>query len=81
MSALKSRIPQSARGPVGVGSLLIGVLGFSVGYVLFVLGVTFFYDLAPHQISTLDSVIIALLGIAFLGVGYAGIKGFMHFSY
>ncbi|MFB6234745.1 MAG: hypothetical protein ABEH81_16530 [Halopenitus sp.] len=81
MSALKTKIPKSARGPVGIGSLCLGLLGFTVGYVLTVLGITFFYDLAPHQIPALDSVIIFLLGIGFLGLGYAGLKGFMHFSY
>lgn len=81
MSALKSRIPQSARGPVGVGSLLLGLVGFTVGYVLTLLGITFFYDLAPHTIPTLDSVIIVAIGVGLLGFGYAGIKGFMHFSY
>lgn len=81
MSALKSRIPQSARGPVGIGSLFLGLIGFTVGYILTLLGITFFYDLAPHQIPTLDSVIVFLLGVAFLGLGYAGLKGFMRFSY
>lgn len=81
MSAIKTKIPKSARGPVGVGSLCLGLLGFTVGYIFTVLGITFFYDLAPHQIPTLDSVIIFLLGIGFLALGYAGLKGFMHFSY
>jgi len=81
MSTLKNSIPESARGPVGIGSLFFGLLGFTVGYIFTLLGIIFYYGLAPQTLPTTDSVIVLLLGFGFLGLGYAGLKGFMIFSY
>lgn len=81
MTALKESLPPAARGPVGVGSLVVGIFGFTVGYILFVLGIMLAYDLAPQEVSTLDGLLVLVLGAALIGLGYAGLKGFMYFSY
>lgn len=81
MVSLKERVPSSARGPVSVGSLLVGVAGFTVGYILLVLGISFIYDLAPHELPLFDGLVITGIGVALLVAGYAGLKGFMYFSY
>lgn len=81
MSTIKERLPQRALGPVGVGSLLVGVAGFTIGFILIVLGFSFMFDLAPHELPTLDAAIVLALGVALIGLGWGGLKGFMHFAY
>lgn len=81
MGRLKEHVPPGARGPVGVGSLLIGVLGFTIGYILVVLGIALVYDLAPHEVPTYDAVMVFLIGAVLVVSGYLGLKGFMYFSY
>lgn len=81
MSTLKERLPASTLQPIGIGSLLVGVAGLTIGYVLLILGVTFVYDLAPHELPLFDSLMVLVVGVVSSVVGYAGLKGFMHFSY
>lgn len=81
MSTLKEAVPSSVRGPVGIGSLIVGVFGLTIGYILFVLGVSLVYDLAPHTVSTTEGGMVVLTGIGLAVLGYAGLRGFMYFSY
>lgn len=81
MSTLKERLPASTLQPIGIGSLLVGVAGLTIGYVLLILGITFVYDLAPHELPLVDSLLVLVAGLVCAVLGYAGLKGFMHFSY
>lgn len=81
MSTLKERLPASTLQPLGIGSLLLGVAGLTIGYILLLLGVTFVYGLAPHEIPFADSLIVFAIGLLSSVLGYLGLKGFMHFSY
>ncbi|GAB3415749.1 hypothetical protein GCM10027435_12310 [Haloparvum alkalitolerans] len=81
MSTIKERLPASALQPVGIGSLLLGVAGLTIGYILLILGITFVYGLAPHELPLVDSLLVLATGLVSALLGYAGLKGFMHFSY
>jgi TRAP-type C4-dicarboxylate transport system permease small subunit len=83
MVTLKERVPKSLRTPVSLLSILIGLVGLTVGYIFTLSGLAAYYKLLgiPGGISSIDSLIIFGAGIFLLGVAYMGFKGFMYFSY
>ena len=81
--ALKDNVPQPLRGPIGLGSLSVMILGLVVGYIFFMVGITLtFGDSGPAQaLSTVESLIISVVGLVCIGIGYLGWKGFHYFAY
>lgn len=83
MATLRERVPQSLRGPVSIASLGMGMLGITLGYILTVFGVTLYYDLNGFgtDITTTESIVVMVIGLAGLVIGYLGWRGFMYFAY
>lgn len=82
MTTLRERVPKPLRTPVGILSYLIALVGIAIGYVLVMLGLVLYYDLALDQhINNTESLIVLAVGIVVFVIGYLGIKGFMYFSY
>lgn len=83
MVTIRERVPESLRGPVSLVALAVGVLGITVGFIITVLGVTLYYDLngLGETITTIESLVVVVIGLAVLFVGYLGWRGFMHFAY
>ncbi|PSP62167.1 hypothetical protein BRC77_10905 [Halobacteriales archaeon QH_8_64_26] len=75
------RLPGAIEGPLGVVSLIVGILGAVFGYVLVVLGVTMYFDLNSITISNTQSLIIVASGFVAIVFAYAGWRGFMRFAY
>lgn len=82
MTSLKERVPKPLRTPVGIMSYGLGLVGITAGYILTMLGIILYYDLAlDEQIASPESLIVLAFGIAAFVAGYLGVKGFMYFSY
>ena len=81
--SVSERVPGRARGTLGFVSLAVGVTGATVGYILVMLGVTLYFDmngLGP-QISGVEALTVAAVGLASLGVAYLGWRGFTDLAY
>lgn len=60
----------------------IGLVGITIGYVLLMLGIVLYYDLALEgEIGATGSMTVAGFGVVALVCGYFGVKGYMYFSY
>jgi len=82
MATLKERVPKPIRGPVGVLSYIVGLIGMTIGYILVMLGIILFFDLMLEDaISQTEAVTILVAGAVTAVIGYVGVKGFMYFSY
>ncbi|PSP75705.1 hypothetical protein BRC81_15080 [Halobacteriales archaeon QS_1_68_20] len=82
MTTLRDRVPKPLRTPVGILSYLIALVGIAVGYVLVMLGLVLYYDLAlDEHINSTEALTVLAVGIVVSIIGYLGIKGFMYFSY
>lgn len=83
MTTVKERVPKSLRGPVGIASLLTGIAGIAVGFVLTLLGITLYFDLhgLGEAITATESAVVTATGLAATGLGYLGWRGFMYFAY
>jgi hypothetical protein len=81
--ALKDQVPKSLRGPLGFGSLGVMILGLVVGYILTMVGLTLFFEMATpgKALSAAESLSISGVGILSIVVGYFGWKGFNYFAY
>lgn len=81
--SVREQVPMSLRGPVGVTSLGLFVLGAAVGYILVLLGITLYFNLngIGSAFTSTESLIVVAVGLTSLGVGYVGWKGFNYFSY
>jgi glycopeptide antibiotics resistance protein len=75
------RLPSAIEGPLGVVSLIVGILGAVLGYIFVVLGVTMYFDLNSITISNTQSLIIVATGVVAIVLAYAGWRGFMRFAY
>lgn len=82
MTSLKERVPKPLRTPLGVLSYGVGLVGITIGYVLLMLGIVLYHDLALEgEIGASGSLIVVGFGLAALIGGYFGVKGYMYFSY
>lgn len=79
--AANQRLPAAAKGPLGLASLVLGIVGAVVGYVFVVLGITMYFDLNSLTISNTQSIVIVVAGFVCLAVAYAGWRGFMRLAY
>lgn len=82
--ALREQVPKPLRGPVGFASLTVMLFGVVFGYVLTVTGITLYFGLQPFPegaVTATESLIVTAVGLAVVGVGYAGWRGFNYFAY
>ncbi|WP_284014282.1 hypothetical protein [Halobaculum litoreum] len=80
--SVRTRIPESVKGPLGVVSLAVMILGLVVGYIFTMIGVTLYFGLNGIEgISTGESVLVVATGLVCLVAGYFGWKGFIGFAY
>lgn len=79
--AANRRLPSAVKGPLGLGSLVLGIVGAVVGYVFVILGITMYFDLNSLTISNTQSMVIVVAGFVSLAVAYAGWRGFMRLAY
>ncbi|WP_137287133.1 hypothetical protein [Halorussus salinisoli] len=81
--ALKDHVPKPLRGPIGFGSIGVMILGLVVGYIFVTVGLTLYFGMGDpaEALSGLESLAISGVGLACLGVGYLGWKGFTYFAY
>lgn len=79
--AVSNRIPPELRGPIGVASLGIMIMGFVVGYILTVVGVTVRFNLNGKNLPPNEAYIIIAIGLGCIVLGYLGWKGFLAFGY
>ncbi|WP_327051446.1 hypothetical protein [Halomicrococcus gelatinilyticus] len=82
--ALKNSVPKSLRGPVGFLSITVALLSTVVGYIFVMFGLSLYFDLTsldPGAMSKTESLVVLAVGIATLGLGYTGWRGFTYFSY
>lgn len=80
---IREQVPKPLRLPVGFASLGVMVAGLAVGYILMMLGITLFFDLngLGQQITTMEALTVAAMGLVATIAGYGGWKGFNYFSY
>lgn len=83
MATLREQVPRSAQGPISVFSLVLGIAGFTLGYIVSLLGITLYYDLNGfgEEITAMESLVVVVLGVVSLVLGYLGWRGFMYFAY
>ncbi|SIR03276.1 hypothetical protein SAMN05421858_1185 [Haladaptatus litoreus] len=82
--ALKNSVPRSLRGPVGLLSIVVALLGVIIGYIYVLFGISLYFKLIPQMESTMstgESLIVLVTGIVFFVIGYAGWRGFNYFAY
>lgn len=80
--SVRNRVPDPLKGPLGVASLGVMILGLVLGYIFTMVGVTLFFELNGIQgISEGESIIVIVTGIVCILIGYAGWRGFMGFAY
>ncbi|WP_266076531.1 hypothetical protein [Haladaptatus caseinilyticus] len=82
--ALKNRVPKSLRGPVGLLSIVVALLGVIIGYIYLLFGLSLYFKLVPQMESTMtttESLVVIAGGVVFFGIGYAGWRGFNYFAY
>ncbi|WP_227354756.1 hypothetical protein [Haladaptatus salinisoli] len=82
--ALKSRVPKPLRGPIGLISIVVALLSVIVGYIYFLFGLSLYFKLIPQMddtMTTSESLVVIAAGVALLGLGYAGWRGFNYFAY
>jgi uncharacterized membrane protein YphA (DoxX/SURF4 family) len=80
--SVSNRVPEGLKGPLGIASLFVMILGLVLGYIFTMVGVTLFFDLNGIQgISSTESLIVIVTGLVSIIVGYAGWRGFMGFAY
>ncbi len=80
--SVSNRVPEGLKGPLGIASLCVMILGLVLGYIFTMVGVTLFFDLNGIQgISSTESLIVIVTGLVSIVVGYAGWRGFMGFAY
>lgn len=80
---LRQRVPEPLVGPLGGLSLLVGLAGLVVGYILTMVGLTSAFALNGLQSQGLPEMhawIVTGIGIVCVGVAYAGYRGFMLFA-
>ncbi|SHG97812.1 hypothetical protein [Halobaculum gomorrense] len=80
--SVSNRVPEGLKGPLGLASLCVMILGLVLGYIFTMIGVTLFFDLNGLQgLSNSESVVVLVTGLVCIVVGYAGWRGFMGFAY
>jgi hypothetical protein len=81
--SIRERVPKPLRGPVGVASLGVMLLGVAVGYIVTMLGITLYFDLngLDEQITSVEALQVTAVGVVALFVGWLGWRGFTYFSY
>ncbi len=80
---LRQRVPERLIGPLGIVSLLLGLIGLVVGYIVTMVGITTIYNLnglAEQGLAQTDAYIITGVGLSFFVLAYAGYRGFMTFA-
>lgn len=83
MSVGSRRIPERLHWPVGVLSIIVCMVGITLGYVLISLGVTLYFDLngfGPEFTDT-DALVVIGFGVVAAVLGYLGWRGFLKYSY
>jgi hypothetical protein len=82
--ALKTSVPKSLRGPIGLLSIIIALLGAAIGYIFLLFGLSLYFKLVPQMNQTMtqsESIVVIVTGIVVIAVGYAGWRGFHYFAY
>ncbi len=82
--ALKTSVPKSLRGPIGLLSIVVALLGVVIGYIYFLFGLSLYFKLIPQMTDTMtsgESFVVIATGIVLFVVGYAGWRGFNYFAY
>lgn len=80
--SVSNRVPDTLKGPLGVASLGVMILGLVVGYIFTMLGITLVLNLNGIEgISDMEALTVTATGVACIVVGYLGWKGFMGFAY
>ncbi len=79
-TSVRQRVPQSLIGPLGFLSLLVGIIGVVLGYIITMVGLTTYWDLNGLGISSMESFTIIGIGLAFFFAAYLGYRGFMTFA-
>jgi hypothetical protein len=79
-TSVRQRVPQSLVGPLGFLSLLVGIIGIVLGYIITMVGLTTYWDLNGLGISSTESFTIIGIGLALFFVAYLGYRGFMTFA-
>ncbi|GAA0201280.1 hypothetical protein GCM10009000_014310 [Halobacterium noricense] len=62
----------------------MALLGVIIGYIYVLFGISLYFKLIPQMESTMstgESLIVLATGVAFIGLGYAGWRGFNYFAY
>jgi len=82
MVSVAGRLPDALRGPVSVLSLVVAVLGVTVGYVVVLWGLSLVFDMQGYgaAITTGGALAVVAGGLVSLAVGYAGWRGFMRIA-
>lgn len=80
--SVSNRVPDAAKGPLGVASLGVMIVGLVVGYIFTVIGITLYFDLnGLGGVSDVESLTVVATGLVCLVAGYTGWRGFMGFAY
>lgn len=82
--AVQDHVPKALRGPIGFASLAIMLFGIIIGYILFTVGITLYFDMTPIEssaVSTFEALSVTGIGLASVVVGYLGWRGFNYFAY
>ncbi|MGA9400932.1 hypothetical protein [Haladaptatus sp.] len=82
--ALKTSVPKPLRGPIGLLSIIIALLGIVIGYIYLLFGLSLYFNLIPQMADTMtggESLVVIVTGVALFVVGYAGWRGFNYFAY
>jgi hypothetical protein len=78
--SVRQRVPENLVGPLGFVSLVLGIAGLVLGYILTILGLTTVWNLNGKGLSTVESATIIGVGVGCLVVAYLGYRGFMTFA-
>jgi hypothetical protein len=79
-TSVRQRVPERLVGPLGMLSLLLGLVAVVLGYIITVVGLTTYWNLNGLGLSQTESLTIIGTGLACLVVAYVGYRGFMTFA-
>ncbi|WP_254662859.1 hypothetical protein [Haladaptatus sp. W1] len=63
--ALKTSVPKSLRGPIGLLSIIVALLGAVIGYIFLLFGVSLYFQLVPQMNETMtqsESLVVIVTG-------------------
>ncbi|MFB6094963.1 MAG: hypothetical protein ABEJ71_00730 [Halodesulfurarchaeum sp.] len=83
MTTLRERVPRGLRTPLSISTVIVGIAGIGVGYILTLTGIVMYFNLhsVAKYLSATESITVTVVGLVVFGIGVTGWRGYMYFAY